>query len=243
MDTPALFHSYCQHRRVVASSFRMRRRTERITVSVLGAAATALLHSPFLTVAMWGGGMPHRYPDRPDAIGTGANQGGPEGETAERRITVQLLSNTDARPAPTTQPLLDALVLASMLEITGPDALPLPPLIIEEDGIPAESTDAELIARAKMVGIYESQIRARIERAWASPDRAIAGQAFTCRVLIRQHRDGQIKEVEVPYENCDGAPALRQSLISAIFSSSPLPAPPHPGVFVDSFSMVFRLEN
>lgn len=221
----------------------MRHKTGRVAVSVLGGMATVLLHSVFLTMALWGGGMPQRYPDRPDAIGTGANQGRPEGEVAERRITVQLLPAVDARPMPAMQPLLDALVQASMLEITGPDALPLPPLIIEDDGIPAESTDAELIARAKMVGTYESQIRARIERAWALRGKAVAGQAFTCRVLIRQHADGQINEVEVPYENCDGAPAMRESLISAIFASSPLPAPPHPGVFVDSFSMVFRLDD
>lgn len=223
----------------------MKRPTRRIATGVAGGAATLLLHSLFLTAALWGGGTALRYPDRPDAMGAGANQGKPEGDSGERRIAVRLLTDVGFTPSATTpDAYLDEQVQNALkLEITGPDALPLPPLLIDEDGVPAESTDAELIARTKLVGIYESQMRARIERAWTLPDGAVADQAFTCRVLIRQHRDGQIREVEVPYEHCDGSPELRQSLVNAIFTASPLPAPPHPGVFVDSFSLVFRSES
>jgi hypothetical protein len=129
------------------------------------------------------------------------------------------------------------------LEVTGPDTLPLPPLRFEEEGTADEPSDAELMARTKMVGIYESQIRARIERAWTLPADYRTDDGFTCRVLIRQHRDGQIHQVEMPFDECDGSPEVRQSLINAIFTASPLPAPPHPGVFADSFSLVFRSES
>jgi hypothetical protein len=175
-------------------------------------------------------------------MGAGANLGNPEGEIGERRITVRLLTDVNSKASPESADSYLAAEIgnALKLEISGPDALPLPPLLIDEEGTPADSTDAELIARTKLVGIYESQIRARIERAWTLPGSAVADQSFTCRVLIRQQRDGQVKDVEVPYESCDGPPELRQSVVSDIFSASPLPAPPHPGVFVDSFSLILR---
>ncbi|HUG73564.1 MAG TPA: TonB C-terminal domain-containing protein, partial [Steroidobacteraceae bacterium] len=208
----------------------------------MGAAATLLLHSLFFAAAMWGGGSMPRHPDRPDAIGAGANLGRPEGDSSERRITIRLLSDIAAKPSPTTPDAhLAAPVRQSLLDISGPDALPLPPLLIDEDGIPAENSDAELMARTKMAGIYESQIRARIERAWTLPEEIFDEQTFKCTVLIRQKRDGRISEVEMPQE-CGGSPAMRQSLIGAIFTASPLPAPPHPGVFVDSFSLMLHSE-
>jgi hypothetical protein len=222
----------------------MMRRSRRVTVvGILGAAATALLHSMLIVAALWGGGMP-RFPDQPDAIGAGANQGTPEGDSGERRMVVRLLEEIISQDPPPTPDayLAEQVSNALKLEITGPDALPLPPLVIQEDGIPADSTDAELIARTKMVGIYESQIRARIERAWTLPDGLPKEQDFSCRALIRQHRDGRISEVELPYEKCDSSPAARQSVVNAIFTASPLPAPPHPGVFVDSFSIVLHSE-
>lgn len=224
----------------------MRQRAKHITASgIIGGAATLLLHSLFLTAALWGGGSAHRFPDRPDAMGAGANVGKPEGDSGERRIVVQLLTEVGARPSPSTPDayLAEQIQKALKLEITGPDALPLPPLLIDEHGVSAESTDAELIARTKLVGVYESQMRARIERAWTLPDGAVTDQAFTCRVLIRQLRDGQVKEVEVPYEHCNGTDELRQSVVRAIFTASPLPAPPHPGVFVDSFSLILRSDS
>lgn len=226
--------------RAVASSQIMMRRTQRVTVAgVVGAVATVLLHSLFLAAAIWGGTGASRLPDRPDAMGAGANKGAPEGYTTERRMTVRLLSEVNATLSPPAL-LSEAIHTSLKLEVTGPDVLPLPPLVFEEEGAPAEPSDAELMARTKMVGIYESQIRARIERAWTLPAGYRKEDMFSCRVLIRQHRDGRIDEVEMPYDECDGSPAMRQALISAIFTASPLPAPPHPGVFVDSFSLVLR---
>jgi hypothetical protein len=199
-----------------------------------------LLHSMFFVAATWSDGVRQRLPDRHDAFGAGANQGKPKGGSVERRVTVRLLSNIASESSPTTMDsLLEEPVRQSLLEIAGPDALPLPPLFLEEDGVPAEGSSAELMARVKMAGIYESQIRARIERAWTLPEEIRAEPDFTCTVLIRQSRDGRISEVELPHD-CGGSSVMRQSLISAVFTASPLPAPPHPGVFVDSFSLVLH---
>lgn len=194
---------------------------------------------------MWGGAGSSRLPDRPDAIGAGANSGNPDGYTHERSITIRLLSEMDVNPSPSPAEALIAEIIhtSPKLKVTGPDSLPLPPLLFEEGGATAEPSDAELMARTKLVGIYESQIRARIERAWTLPQEYSKDDAFSCRVLIRQQRDGRVAEVEVPFDECGSTPAMRQSLINAIFTASPLPAPPHPGVFVDSFSLVLRSES
>lgn len=222
----------------------MDRRGKRIATGVVAAAATLLLHSLFLAVALFGGGMSSRLPDLPEAVGAGSNSGIPEGDSFERRITVTILTEIVANPNPALMDafLADALKSPTKIDITGPDAVPLPPLIFAEDGVANESNDAELIAREKMVGIYQGQIRARIERAWKLPAQNPEPDGFSCRALIRQNRDGSIKDVELPYDTCDGTPAQLQSVANAIFSASPLPAPPHPGVFVDSFSIVLRSE-
>jgi len=210
-------------------------------VSLAATGATVLLHSLFFAIAIWGGGAPSRFPDEPDAIGAGANQGKPDGDVTERRMVVRLLSATpSSEPAPTETLLMEALRVPAKLDITGPDALPLPPLVVSDNGSPADGTDADLIARAKMVGVYQSQIRARIERAWEVPEEQVDEPDFSCQALIRQQRDGRVLEVELPYEKCNGSSKLRQSVVNAIFGASPLPAPPHPGVFIDSFSLVLR---
>ncbi len=222
----------------------MKHRTSTVT-GLVGAAATALLHSLFFAALVLGnGGERQRFPDRPEMVGAGANRGTPDGESTERRIIVSFLTPIDAETSTSTADahLSELLRSALKLQITGPDTLPLPPLNIETDGAPVESSDAELMARTKLAGIYESQMRARIERAWALHAEFLPEQSFTCRALIRQHPDGRVSEVELPHSECDDVPALRQSLINAIFSASPLPGPPHPGVFVESFSLMFRSE-
>lgn len=212
---------------------------------LVGAVATLALHLLFIGAALWSGVGSPLHPDQPDAIGAGANVGKPEGETSERRMTIQLLTLDPPEDAPNPMESLLAEVThkARKLEIAGPDALPLPPLTIQEDGEPAESSDAELMARTKLAGVYESQIRARIERAWTLPAESLGEPDFSCRATIRQQRDGRIKEVEIPYEGCGRSAEIRQSVVSAIFTASPLPAPPHPSVFVDTFSIDLRSDG
>src|SRR6185369_6474014 len=124
----------------------------------------------FFAVAIWDGGHLLPHPRPPDAVGAGANTGKTEGEVGERRMTVMLSLEFDAdTPPPEPPPQLPEPVMLrpSILAITGPDVLPLPQ--IELPGEAAEAADAELMARAKYAGIYESQVRARIMRAWALP--------------------------------------------------------------------------
>lgn len=217
------------------------RRSRRTLVGVAGIAATVLLHSLFFAVAMWGGGRLLLNPQPPDAVGAGANSGERDAEPGERRITVMLNTEIDV-PAPPIEPppQLSEPVLEqpSILAITGANALPLPP--IELPGEAAEDLDAQLMARAKFAGIYESQVRARIERAWELPAEPAPEPDFSCLVQIRQQQDGRVKEVSLVLAQCEGSPAWQQSLVNAIQVASPLPAPPHPSAFIDTFALVFH---
>lgn len=216
----------------------------RAVVGIAGAAATVLLHSLLLAVVMWGGGAILRPTDRSSAVGAGANSGTSEGQSRERRMTVRLLSDVEQLSPTATDAYFEGNTREALkLEITGPDALSLPPLVFEGEGQAVESSDAELLARTALTGVYESQIRARIERAWVLPAGFSSAEVFSCLALVRQHRDGRVSEVELPYESCEGTPTIRKSLVDAIFAASPLPAPPHAGVFAESFSLLFRSES
>lgn len=211
----------------------------RTAAGALGIVATVALHFLLFAVAVWGdGGL--RVARLPDAVGAGANSGKPDGTSAERMVVILLsLDVTESSAASSESPQLSAeLIKQQMLQVTGPDVRPPPPLEFEDEGEATEASDADLIARTRLAGIYESQIRARIERSWSQPVERLNAPVYSCRVNIRQKRDGVIEDVKL--EKCEGSFEWLDSLVNAIYSASPLPGPPHPGVFVDSFSMQFR---
>jgi membrane protein involved in colicin uptake len=82
---------------------------------------------------------------------------------------------------------------------------------------------------AAMLGRYMGQVTARIERAWIRPRTGVSGGEFQCRVRIEQDRLGTVKEVTL--QRCNGDTRWQLSLVRAIESASPLPAPPDPGLF------------
>jgi hypothetical protein len=206
-----------------------------------GIAATVLLHSLLFAVVAWEGGRLFTHPLQPDALGGGANTGEHDGELGERRITVAITSELEEVQAIEPPQLLTQDILQqSLLMITGQDSNPLPPIELEIPGEDVADQDAELIAHAKFAGIYESQVRARIHRAWSLPDEPAPEPDFSCLVKILQRPDGRVQEVDFILEKCNGTGIWQKSLSDAIFMASPLPAPPHPSVFVDSFAMVFH---
>lgn len=140
---------------------------------------------------------------------------------------------------------------------------PLPQVNIPLDNVddnaetpaPVESGDPE--SRVLLFGRYSGQIQARIERAWRRPrspvsesvDRSrntavgspdvssAADDPFRCQVRIVQDAHGSVQEVQML--NCNGTVSWQQSLVAAILSASPLPAPPDPKVFTPSLTMTF----
>lgn len=215
----------------------MRKRT---AAGMMGLVATVLLHSLFFAAVLLSG-SPAKVARLPDAIGAGANTGRPDGESSERMILIQLLPQVaEPQSAPASAPQLAAAPQQpSMLQVMGPDTMPLPPLEFEQEGETREASDADIIARTRLAGLYESQIRARIERAWQqAPPELHANSVYFCRVKVRQRRDGQVEDVIM--DNCEGSFEWLDSLVNAIYRASPLPGAPHPGVFAHTFSMQFR---
>jgi hypothetical protein len=97
---------------------------------------------------------------------------------------------------------------------------------------------ADPAMHALLFGRYVGQISARIERAWLRPRTPVADNAFACRVQIKQDRQGNVEETTL--QRCNGDMRWQMSLVEAIQSASPLPAPPDPDVFANALILQFK---
>jgi hypothetical protein len=126
--------------------------------------------------------------------------------------------------------------------VLGPDASPA-----AEDSQEAQDRSTPAIAvsdqaqHALLYGRYVGQVQARIERAWMRPRTEIGAPAFSCSARITQDRRGNVVSTEI--NDCNGTESWQQSLLSAIRSASPLPAPPDPSVYADTLLLHFRSEG
>jgi hypothetical protein len=103
----------------------------------------------------------------------------------------------------------------------------------------SEAADGEDTGESgRLVERYLDQINARIDRAWLRPRSAIGAVRFHCQVRIEQDMRGNVSEVML--EQCNGTPSWQLSLIHAIQSASPLPAPPDPSMFVRAIHASFQ---
>jgi colicin import membrane protein len=82
---------------------------------------------------------------------------------------------------------------------------------------------------------YLSLITARINRAWLRPPSARAG--VKCSLHITQIPGGEITHVVVA--GCNGDEAVRQSVETAAYRASPLPAPSDPALFDPNIDVTF----
>lgn len=82
---------------------------------------------------------------------------------------------------------------------------------------------------------YVDAIEARIERAWTRP--ASAQPGVKCIVHLTQIPGGEITHVTV--QSCNGDDAVRQSVETAAYRASPLPAPPDPALFQANIIVTF----
>jgi hypothetical protein len=145
-----------------------------------------------------------------------------------------------------------ATIENSPIPVTHPDPSPLR---VVETLAPSEDQDSESsintgdgAERARLLGIYSKQIRARVERIWRRPrtpvhegtDSAKTANSvdyFQCQVQIVQDSSGNVQEILLP--NCNGSTAWQRSLVLAIQHASPLSAPPSPTVFSRTLTMIF----
>jgi len=74
---------------------------------------------------------------------------------------------------------------------------------------------------------WQSQIAAKINRAWLRPPTARPG--IECLLNVTQVPGGEVTEVSIGA--CNGDQAVRESIEAAVYRASPLPAPPDPALF------------
>ena len=110
-------------------------------------------------------------------------------------------------------------------------------LIVEAGDHSAPEADGDQHDHSMLFGRYMGQISARVERAWMRPRSVPTDGFFSCRVQITQDRSGNVQEVTL--QKCTDDPQWRVSLVRAIGSASPLPAPPDPAAFSHILTMEF----
>lgn len=102
------------------------------------------------------------------------------------------------------------------------------------------SLDQELRADAARssgaLASWQSQITARIQRAWLKPPSARAG--IECVLNVTQVPGGEVTNVTIG--SCNGDQAVRDSIEAAVYRASPLPPPPDPTLFERNLVITFR---
>jgi colicin import membrane protein len=83
---------------------------------------------------------------------------------------------------------------------------------------------------------WQSQITARIQRAWLRP--ASARPGIECVLNVTQVPGGEVTNVRIG--TCNGDQAVRESIEAAVYRASPLPPPPDPALFERSLVITFR---
>jgi hypothetical protein len=200
----------------------------------------------------------------PDLQGPGATLIRSADEPSESLVLIDIpAAEMASKPLPEDLASLGSAAQNLMVTIISPDALPhveIPPDsqdIGDDPTVPLDSGDPA--ARAQLFGRYSGQIQARVERAWRRPrspvragndprprgSRAAGGSPaadrFRCQVRILQDAHGAVREVQML--DCPGSVPWQQSLVTAILSASPLPAPPSPSVFTQSLTMTFEAQT
>jgi hypothetical protein len=197
------------------------------------ASICLLAHALLYETAIWSAGTPERSPrDMPARVSlTSAS-----GEETMQWIPLDPQAITDAsRPKPDLPPnhfqrddvrkTLDEVALL----IPDVDLSPTP-----------DATVADAGRLSMMYGRYMGQITARIDRAWLRPRTPIGASAFSCQVSVNQDAVGTVMEIAL--EQCNGDTRWQLSLVQAIQSASPLPAPPDPDVFSRKLHLAFTAE-
>jgi len=207
-----------------------------VFAGALGAAVSVVIHAFLIGSLLWGGAA--IYTRRPEDQGVGASA---TDSNQQPVMTLILVSEPQAhRPSdPSDLPSRGLTPEDLKVRVLSPDPYPAFDLTDVGDAATAQSAEAHDAAeRAMLFGRYMGQINARIERAWLRPRTPIGDALFKCQVAITQDRRGNVTEVTM--QDCNGEGRWQQSLVNAIQSASPLPAPPDPEVFSSTLTTQFE---
>src|ERR1700733_10726474 len=83
---------------------------------------------------------------------------------------------------------------------------------------------------------WQSQIAAKITRAWLRPPTARPG--IECMLYVTQVPGGEVTQVRIG--QCNGDQGVRESIEAAVYRASPLPPPPDPALFDRNLRIDFR---
>lgn len=214
---------------------------ERVAAGAIAAMATIAVHVLLVeSVLMSEGG---RYIPRPHQEGLGANAISAEEQAVATLIFIEHPDVGSSNPEPLELAASRGRVMQNLqLTIISPE--PTMDLALDDVKETADSKEAapddsagDRQARAELFGGYLGQIQARIQRAWLRPRSPIGEESFECRVQVLQTRRGDV--LEITLQRCNGSLDWQASLVHAIESASPLPAPPDPHVFAESLQLSF----
>lgn len=99
-----------------------------------------------------------------------------------------------------------------------------------------EEESAAAAARAGVMDEYRTLLTQVIERNWIRPPSARPG--LQCTLYVTQAPGGTV--VDVKLGACNGDQAVRESITTAVYKASPLPAPRDPRAFERRLEIVFR---
>jgi hypothetical protein len=215
----------------------------RIGVSAVGIGGTVLVHILLAIPFFVDLSLP--APHLPNRSGAGASVAP---SSVEPSMTVVFINEVER---------VQRLALLKPEELASRGVAPrdLPIVVLSPDASPAadastqEQQDNSALPEAMgdptqhalLYGRYLVQVQARIERAWMRPRSAIGAARFSCRARIQQDRRGAV--VAIALDHCNGSEHWQQSLLSAIRTASPLPAPPDPSVYADRLWLMFGSEG
>lgn len=204
----------------------------------LAATVSVAIHVVLVSALVWNDGAT-RFKRDPNAEGAGASA---RESSQAASVTMVLINLPTVTPDTAPDETLTSKGIMSpnlALQILSADVKPAVPLIKltqEDDSRTAEATGDEA-ERALLYGRYMGQIKARIARAWSRPRTPVGAREFSCQVQITQSPRGDVKEVELV--KCNGDARWQMSLVAAINTASPLPAPPDPAIFASRLALAF----
>ena len=100
----------------------------------------------------------------------------------------------------------------------------------------AAEEHANVARSAAALASWESQIAAKITRAWLRPPTARPG--IQCVLNVTQVLGGDVTKVSIG--ECNGDQAVRESIEAAVYRASPLPPPPDPSLFDHNLTINFK---
>jgi len=102
----------------------------------------------------------------------------------------------------------------------------------------AAEEEAKKARAGPALASWQSQIAAKINRAWLRPPTARPG--IECMLNVTQVPGGEVTEVTIGA--CNGDQAVRESIEAAVYRASPLPPPPDPALFDRHLRIDFKPE-